>query len=452
MNRSDAPSKKSVPFGINGPREAILDTTPAGNNQASYDSGFPPITMILKSAGGLPPKGEDFNQILYELATDARWGQAGGGYQYDSAFSTGISGYPIGSILQNSTGDGTWINTTDGNTNNPEVATASPLTGWIPLDSNGYTTKSGLTNANVTLTTLEASRERIILSGTLTANINLIVPAWSKKWTVVNNCSGSFSVTIKTTSGTGISIPAGMTAYVVGDGTNIIQDTNLLGISGRFINTQIFTSSGTYTPSAGTKKIKVYATGGGGGGGGSAATDSTTRSCGGGGGAGSTVISVYNISDITTPVSITIGSGGSAGAGGGSAGGLGGTGGSTTFGSLITATGATGGGGGGQATDSGSIVNANGGAISGSTAGNIVTARGSSGLPGITSNVGNVSGAGGSSFFCGGGNPISSATSTNGDNGINGSGGSGGMSMKSTAVGKSGGVGGSGIVIIEEYA
>jgi hypothetical protein len=224
MNRSDAPSKKSVPFGINGPREAILDTTPAGNNQASYDSGFPPITMILKSAGGLPPKGEDFNQILYELALNARWNQAGAGYQFDSTFSTGISGYPIGAIVQNSTGDGTWINTTDGNTNNPEVATVTPLTGWIPLDSNGFTTKSGLTNANVTLTTLEASRERIILSGALTANINLIVPAWRKKWTVFNNCTGSFSVTIKTTSGTGIVVPQGLSTSILGDGTNIIQD------------------------------------------------------------------------------------------------------------------------------------------------------------------------------------------------------------------------------------
>ncbi|MEH5889120.1 hypothetical protein [Enterobacter roggenkampii] len=227
---------------------------------------------------------------------------------------------------------------------------------------------------------------------------------------------------------------------------------SILAATGRFINTQIFTSSGTYTPSAGTKKIKVYATGGGGGGGGSAATDSTTRSCGGGGGAGSTVISVFNISDITTPVSITIGSGGSAGAGGGSSGGVGGNGGSTLFGSLITAAGGFGGGGGGQATDSGSFVNPNGGGNSASSGGNIVTLKGSAGLPGITCNTGNVSGAGGTSFFSGGGNPASSVISTNGENGTNGSGGSGGMSMKSTSVGKSGGIGGSGLVIIEEFA
>lgn len=305
MNRSDAPDKKPVPFAVNGPREAILSTTPTGDNQASYDVGFPAITMLLKSAGGLPPKGEDFNQILYELALNARWNQAGAGYQFDSTFSTGISGYPIGAIVQNSTGDGTWINTTDANTNNPESASVTPLTGWIPLESTGVTTKSGLTNASITLTTLEASRERIILTGALTANINLIVPAWRKKWTVVNNCTGSFSVTIKTTSGTGISIPSGMTAYVVGDGTNILQDSNLLGISGRLLSVRIFTSTGTYTPSSGVKNQKITLVGGGGGGGYAGGSN-----IGSGGGGGSVAIKLMNITSATI---ITVGGGGTGG-------------------------------------------------------------------------------------------------------------------------------------------
>jgi len=121
--------------------------------------------MTLKSAGGKPPKGEDMNQILYELAQNARWNQAGAGYQFDNAFSTGISGYPLGAIVQNLTGDGTWINTLDGNTNNPEVSTATPLTGWIPLNSNGTTTITGLANADVTPTTLQASKIILLLQG-----------------------------------------------------------------------------------------------------------------------------------------------------------------------------------------------------------------------------------------------------------------------------------------------
>ncbi|EOK3682021.1 hypothetical protein ACM5PK_003465, partial [Escherichia coli] len=90
MNRSDAPAKQSKPFAINGQREAILPTTPPGDNTASYELGFPPITMILKSAGGLPPKGQDMNQILYELSNLARWSSSGAINYYDAAFSSGI--------------------------------------------------------------------------------------------------------------------------------------------------------------------------------------------------------------------------------------------------------------------------------------------------------------------------------------------------------------------------
>ncbi|HHK4128748.1 TPA: hypothetical protein ACQTWV_000363 [Enterobacter roggenkampii] len=444
MNRSDAPSKKSVPFGINGPREEILDTTPAGNNQASYDSGFPPITMILKSAGGLPPKGEDFNQILYELALNARWNQAGAGYQFDSTFSTGISGYPIGATVQNSTGDGTWINTTDGNTNNPEVATATPLTGWLPLDRNGFTTKSGLTNANITLTTLEASRERIVLSGTLTANINLIVPAWRTKWTVVNNCTGSFNVTIKTTSGTGVAIPAGLTASVQGDGTNVIQDSNILGIPGRLINIQVFTSSGIYTPTAGTTRIKVKAIGGGGAGGGAVAT-STGVSAGGGGGSGAYAEGYYTsgFSGLT----VTIGA-----AGASASGAVGGNGGTTSFGALISCPG----GGGGQIGNASNttIVYSSQGAPGGTPTGSglIVSGKGQPGQNGAaigTAGIG-IGGIGSPSPFGGGG-----TQAVNTDSVVSaasyGAGGGGTCNTPSQSA-HSGGGGAPGVVIIEEYA
>ncbi|HCT6139935.1 TPA: tail fiber protein, partial [Escherichia coli] len=40
------------------------------------------------------------------------------------------------------------------------------------------------------------------------------------------------------------------------------------GYVGRWLNTRVFTSSGTYTPTPGTKRIRVTITGGGGGGGG----------------------------------------------------------------------------------------------------------------------------------------------------------------------------------------
>ncbi|WP_186374555.1 gp53-like domain-containing protein [Yersinia mollaretii] len=227
MNRTDDPKKQPVPFGVNGPREDIIPTTPTGDNSASYNSGFPPITMLLKAAGGLPPKGQDMNQILYELSSLARWTSAGALNVFDSTFGTAISGYPKGAVLSNSTFTGCWLNTLDANTTNPEN-TNGTLTGWVPAFTYGTTDVTGLAAASVTLTALQAANERITLAGVLTANINLIFPAWRKEWVVVNNCTGAFTVTCKTPSGTGITVPTGATIRIIGDGTNIISNESPL--------------------------------------------------------------------------------------------------------------------------------------------------------------------------------------------------------------------------------
>ncbi|WP_201792690.1 gp53-like domain-containing protein [Salmonella enterica] len=131
MNRTDAPAKQGKPFGINGPREPLLPTTPAGDNTASYDQGFPPITMTLKSAGGLPPKGQDMNQILYELSSLARWASAGALNTFDSSFSTAIGGYPSYALILSDDGNTIYVNTANGNTTNPNTGGS----GWKTLTS-----------------------------------------------------------------------------------------------------------------------------------------------------------------------------------------------------------------------------------------------------------------------------------------------------------------------------
>ncbi|MEQ4882732.1 hypothetical protein ABN126_17045, partial [Escherichia coli] len=131
MNRSDAPKKQTKPFGINGQRGEILPTTPSGDNTASYDLGFPPITMILKSAGGLPPKGQDMNQILFELSSLCRWFSAGAINSFDSDFAIGINGYPKYALIVSDDGSALYLNTVDGNTNNPN----SVSDGWLNLIS-----------------------------------------------------------------------------------------------------------------------------------------------------------------------------------------------------------------------------------------------------------------------------------------------------------------------------
>lgn len=315
MKSTDAPSKQAVPFGSNGPREAITATTPSGSNQASYDQGFPPITMTLKSAGGLPPKGQDMNQILFEQSSFNRYFAAGGGYVYDSAFSTAVGGYPLSARIPNSTGTGFWLNTVEDNQTNPENST-SALTGWVPMGSYGATTISGLASSSVTLTTLQASKDRVVLSGNLTGNINLVLPAWIKSWTIVNGCSGSFGVNVKTPSGSGVLIPAGLTATIFGDGTNIYQYDSMYGVPGRLLNTQVFVTTGQYTPTPGTKRIIVEAISGGGG----SRSGSTASGQTGGstpGYHGQYNKSRFDISAISTPLTVTVGLGGAANSYGG---------------------------------------------------------------------------------------------------------------------------------------
>ncbi|ELM3737070.1 hypothetical protein [Edwardsiella piscicida] len=129
MKIVDSPAKQGVPFGINGLREPLLPSTPAGDNTASYSDGFPSITMILKSAGGLPPKGQDMNQVLFELSSLCRWFSAGAMNQFDSTFSDAIGGYPKGSMLISVDGKTIVRCTQDNNTNNPDTS----MVGWQRL-------------------------------------------------------------------------------------------------------------------------------------------------------------------------------------------------------------------------------------------------------------------------------------------------------------------------------
>ncbi|MED0627074.1 phage tail protein, partial [Escherichia coli] len=119
------------------------------------------------------------------------------------------------------------------------------------------------------------------------------------------------------------------------------------GYVGRWLNTRVFTSSGTYTPTPGTKRIRVTITGGGGGGGGCKAISNNETFFGAGGGAGGTIISIMTPTQNSYPVTI-----GAGGAGGVSAT-YGINGGNSLFASLI----APGGAGGGKS----GVTNTNGG-------------------------------------------------------------------------------------------
>ncbi|HAU8234482.1 TPA: phage tail protein [Escherichia coli] len=205
------------------------------------------------------------------------------------------------------------------------------------------------------------------------------------------------------------------------------------GYVGRWLNTRVFTSSGTYTPTPGTKRIRVTITGGGGGGGGCKATSNNETFFGAGGGAGGTIISIMTPTQNSYPVTI-----GAGGAGGVSAT-YGINGGNSLFASLIAPSGA----GGGKS----GVTNTNGGNGGVPSTGNINIIGGCGG-DGQSGNIG-VSGEGGTSYWGGGGR----AGAGGGVSGkAYGSGGGGAYDAGYSGTSMTGGKGASGICIIEEFA
>lgn len=227
MNSSDIPSRYSKAFSINGNKNNIpteSSTSTLGNGEATFDSGFPPLTMTAISAGGIPPDGKDMNGILYSITLKQQWQDVGMGYSFNQTFATSISGYPKGAILPSSDLTGRWLNLNNGNLTSPESASGND-TGWVPAGSYGITSITLSGSSSVTMSSIQAAKERIVLTGALTANINLIFPAWIKGWVVYNNCTGPYSVTCKTASGSGVIVIPGLVSRIFCDGTNITDET-----------------------------------------------------------------------------------------------------------------------------------------------------------------------------------------------------------------------------------
>ena len=104
------------------------------------------------------------------------------------------------------------------------------ITTLVDQSISGTVSLTSMTNADYTLTNgngnaANEARYMALLvpsSLTLTAARNIIVPSTSKMYVVKNATTGGFSVTVKTSAGTGIAVPNGNTMLLYCDGTNVI--------------------------------------------------------------------------------------------------------------------------------------------------------------------------------------------------------------------------------------
>jgi len=114
---------------------------------------------------------------------------------------------------------GTW-----GTTTNTNIGTA------IQESIAGRATATFTSDADLTLSLTDSNATQVarnyILnvtsSGSLTATRNLIVPTINKPYIIENNTTGSQSIVVKTSAGTGVTVPNGKKVMVYANNTNVV--------------------------------------------------------------------------------------------------------------------------------------------------------------------------------------------------------------------------------------
>lgn len=282
------PTNIQKPFADAGAKNAIpVEST--GTGKASFTDGFPPPTMRPITAGGIPPEGKDFNGILYDITSHTLWVNAGGQYQFDATLATAIGGYPAGMVIQDNAGVASYVSAVNNNTIDFNSTPSSIGVQWIPYGGPAFANITiATTGGNTTLTAVQSMAQFITITGTLVADATITVPAKLGRWTVINNTTGAFAVTVLPLGGSGVPVFQGKASTLYGDGAGIVDydlhssQTRPLFDSTKhlattefvqqalatiaipplpFLNRAIILASGNFTVPNGIGKIKAYAIG-----------------------------------------------------------------------------------------------------------------------------------------------------------------------------------------------
>lgn len=108
-----------------------------------------------------------------------------------------------------------------------------------------------IADADFTLTTDQAKHWTFVLTGTITANRNFIVPSIKRPYDVKNSTTpsgGSWTVTVKAASGTGVALAAGDERIVRFDGANVVTVAGGTSGGGASIPPTVVTSGATFGP------------------------------------------------------------------------------------------------------------------------------------------------------------------------------------------------------------
>ena len=175
-----------------------------------------------------------------------------------STYSTNLKIELIGTGEQS----GTWGTTTNGNLG---TAIEEAVVGY---GNPNFTSDANLTISLTDTYTTQTARcfALNVTSGvSLTATRNLVVPTIQKQYLIRNNTTGSQSIVVKTSGGSGVTVPNGAYTLVYVDGTNVVsQITQLptLAVGTLTLTTALaITSGGTGATTAGAALTALGAVG-----------------------------------------------------------------------------------------------------------------------------------------------------------------------------------------------
>lgn len=149
-------------------------------------------------------------------------------------------------------------------TNNTQIAT----TAYVVDAISGYAIKSlsgHAANATITLTDAEVFNPFILLSGTITSNVTLVIPnLLNKIWMISNQTTGSFTITLRKALASG-SLSTGSVTLETGERKTVyITDTDIGDVLAKYAPLASPTLTGTPrapTATAGTDSTQIATTG-----------------------------------------------------------------------------------------------------------------------------------------------------------------------------------------------
>lgn len=124
-----------TPFGENANPGTINDIPESLNpsdpvQSASWQAGFPLVTMTPLSAGGIPPRGQDVNGALRAISRHSAFLGGGGQYKWSAAYVAAKGGYSIGDVIQANDGLNSYVSLVNSNSVDFNSTPSSIGTSW----------------------------------------------------------------------------------------------------------------------------------------------------------------------------------------------------------------------------------------------------------------------------------------------------------------------------------